>query len=197
MSKIFAYGSLLNKNTWSFEADIELVCLKGWIRQWRQIIQTDKGKICALSISPNLSTSIEGILLNVDQSALLAINERETGYDKTLLEYENFKAQRTNIQLSGKSIITYTGSSETTAWANQKAPILLSYIDVVAKGYFDVFGWEGVNNFFESTQGWQLPILDDRKTPIYPRAQELDKKFLNQIDQQLLLRSKDQQNEED
>lgn len=54
-----------------------------------------------------------------------------------------------------------------------------------------------MNNFFESTQGWQLPILDDRKNPIYPRAQELDKKFLNQIDQQLLLRSKDQQNEED
>jgi len=190
MSKIFSYGSLLNKNTWSFKAELELVSLKGWIRQWRQIVQLDKSKICALTIYPNSNTTIEGILLKVDKATELSLGEREIGYEKTIIAGKDIIEQNTEIQLTNETAITYVGSKATTSWASEEAPILLSYVDVVVKGYFDLFGWEGVTNFFNSTQGWNLPILDDRDEPIYPRAAKHDKKFIDFIDQQLLLYSK-------
>jgi cation transport protein ChaC len=187
MSKIFAYGSLLNKNTLSFEASIELVILKGWVRQWRQIVPLKQAKICALTISPDSNTSIEGILLKVDKETELSLNKREIGYDKTILNGIDLINQCANVQLNNDDAITYTSSTSTKAWASKEAPILLSYIDVVAKGYYDVFGKQGVIEFFNTTQGWHLPILNDRKKPIYPRATTHDKKFLDFIDQQLLL----------
>ncbi len=44
--------------------------------------------------------------------------------------------------------ISIIGSKETTAWANQEAPIPMSYIDAVAKGYLDLYGRDGVLRFF-------------------------------------------------
>jgi len=190
MAKIFAYGSLLNKNTWSFNAELELVSLKGWVRQWRQIVQLDKSKICALTIYPSSNSIIEGILLKVDDAAELLLGGREIGYEKTIIAGMDITVQNTKIQLTDETPITYVGSKATTCWASEEAPILLSYIDVVAKGYFDLFGREGAAHFFNSTQGWNLPILDDRDDPIYPRAMKYDKKFLDFVDQQVLLFSK-------
>ena len=187
MAKIFAYGSLLNKNTWSFKAELELVSLKGWVRQWRQIVQLDKGKICALTIYPNTNSTIEGILLKVDEATELSLSGREIGYERTMIAGKDIFEQNTKIQLTNETPATYVGSKSTTGWASEGTPILLSYIDVVAKGYFDLFGMDGVINFFNSTQGWNLPVLDDRDDPIYPRATKHDKKFLDFIDQQLLL----------
>jgi len=37
-------------------------------------------------------------------------------------------------------------------------------------GYLDMFGHEGAERFFASTDGWDSPVLDDRRDPIYPRA---------------------------
>lgn len=187
MSQVFAYGSLLNKNTWSFKAELELVSLKGWVRQWRQIVQLDKGKICALNIYPNSNSIIEGILLKVDDATELSLSGREIGYEKTILAGKDIIEQNTKINRTNETTIAYIGSKPTTLWASNEAPILLSYIDVVAKGYFDLFGWDGVSNFFNSTQGWNLPILDDRDEPIYPRATKHDKKFQNFVNQQLIL----------
>ena len=52
-------------------------------------------------------------------------------------------------------------------------PILLSYVDVVVQGYLREFGTAGAERFFETTAGWEAPILDDRAAPRYPRHQEL------------------------
>ena len=53
-------------------------------------------------------------------------------------------------------------------------PILLSYLGTVIQGYLNEFGQDGVRSFFDTTSGWDAPILDDRKEPIYPRAQWLN-----------------------
>lgn len=197
MPHIFAYGSLLNKNTWSFEAEMELVSLGGWVREWRQIVSLERGDICALTISPHSSHSIEGIVLKVDNSALEVLGDREVSYDKTLLENNNLNSFNTKKSFINQSTFTYTASKKTGVWANQEAPILLSYIDVVAKGYHDLFGWQGVLDFFKSTQGWNLPILNDREDPIYPRATKHDKGFLDLIDQQIIIHSKLQNDEKE
>ena len=52
-------------------------------------------------------------------------------------------------------------------------PILLSYIDVVVQGYLREFGEGGVQRLFDTTHGWDAPILDDRAAPRYPRHQPL------------------------
>ncbi|MFT6224241.1 MAG: hypothetical protein ACJA1F_002090 [Paracoccaceae bacterium] len=52
-------------------------------------------------------------------------------------------------------------------------PILRSYLDVVVQGYLQVFGEQGVVDFFATTRGWQAPVLDDRTAPVYPRHQLL------------------------
>ena len=195
MSKIFAYGSLLNKSTWSFEASLELVILKGWVRQWRQIVPLKKGNICALTISPDPNTSIEGILLKVDKETENLLNGREIGYSKTILSPDELVNQCANDQLINDAAVTYTANTSTNKWASEEAPILLSYVDVVAKGYYEIYGWQGVVEFFNTTQGWNLPILNDRKDPIYPRAGIHDKKFLDFVDQQILLNLKQQYND--
>lgn len=55
-----------------------------------------------------------------------------------------------------------------------ESPLLLSYIDVVVQGYLREFGPEGVRHFFETTEGWHAPIINDRAAPIYPRHQILN-----------------------
>jgi hypothetical protein len=46
-------------------------------------------------------------------------------------------------------------------------------LDVVLQGYLHVFGTAGVQHFMETTDGWDMVVLNDRTNPIYPRAQSL------------------------
>ena len=62
--------------------------------------------------------------------------------------------------------------------ADREFPILLSYVEVVLAGYFSTFGTEGLQRFYDSTLGWDSYILDDRKSPIYPRYFEPPKEVL-------------------
>jgi hypothetical protein len=48
-----------------------------------------------------------------------------------------------------------------------------SYLDVVVQGYLNEFGEAGAALFFATTHGWDAPILNDRKAPLYPRDQVL------------------------
>lgn len=52
-------------------------------------------------------------------------------------------------------------------------PVLLSYIDVVVQGYLREFGEVDVQRFFETTDGWDGPVPDDRTAPICSRHQML------------------------
>ena len=49
----------------------------------------------------------------------------------------------------------------------------MSYLDVVLQGFFQIYGETGLKHFFETTDGWDRPIQNDRATPIYPRSREL------------------------
>ena len=52
-------------------------------------------------------------------------------------------------------------------------PILLSYLDTVVQGYLREFGTRGARRFFDTTDGGEMTVLDDRAAPVYPRAQSL------------------------
>ena len=63
--------------------------------------------------------------------------------------------------------------------------ILLSYLDVVVQGYHQQFGKDGVAAFFDTTDGWDTPILNDREAPHYPRSQILSRAETALVDQHL------------
>jgi len=56
---------------------------------------------------------------------------------------------------------------------------------VVVQGYFREFGEDGVLRFFETTDGWDAPILDDRQAPVYPRHQRLTPQEVELVDRNL------------
>ena len=186
MNWIFGYGSLINRKTWFFDAHFEWVQIEGWVRQWCQIIKTPQGGFCALTISPNENSKIDGIIISTNLSTFSVIDKREAGYQKTIINesqisvYEN---KDTNSMWNREPVFAYTASKESFRWASEKSPILQTYIDVIADGFYKQFGMKGLLNFFCTTQGWELPILNDRDMPIYPRSIDLEPEFLSLVDQ--------------
>jgi len=67
-------------------------------------------------------------------------------------------------------IAVYAIAGETP---HSAGPVLLSYLDVVVQGYLREFGEAGVRGFFDTTRGWDAPLLDDRAAPLYPRHRRL------------------------
>jgi hypothetical protein len=160
----FGYGSLVNAATHSY-ATTHPAQLKGWRRVWRH---TSRRELAYLSVAPADGVQIDGLIAEVPNSDWQALDLRESGY---------FRAP-----LSGTSLTHGAGPVEVQMYQthlDQEAPhdirhpILLSYLDVVVQGFLGVFGEEGVSRFFETTDGWDTQILNDRANPLYPRTQTL------------------------
>ena len=63
--------------------------------------------------------------------------------------------------------------------------MLLSYLDVVVQGYLREFGEQGVQRFFDTTDGWDAPVLNDRADPVYPRHRTLNEQERALVDDML------------
>ena len=77
----------------------------------------------------------------------------------------------------------YVGQPAFTSGSDPRLPILQSYIDAVMQGFLDKFGEEGAKRFVEETDGWHIPVLQDRDQPIYPRNVALASNEERLIDQ--------------
>ncbi|WP_050527669.1 gamma-glutamylcyclotransferase family protein [Pseudorhodobacter aquimaris] len=156
----FGYGSLVNRATHSYP-DARPATLKGWRRTW---IHTSTHPQSFLSVIRDPDCTIAGLVAHVPNGDWAALDIRETGYarhhDHAALGQEPHPIQ------------VYAVPPQNRA-ASDPHPILLSYIDVVIQGFVVEYGPQGAADFFNTTSGWHTPILDDRKTPIYPRAQRL------------------------
>jgi hypothetical protein len=53
------------------------------------------------------------------------------------------------------------------------------------QGYLRAFGEDGVRDFFDTTDGWNAPILNDRAEPRYPRHQQLRPEETDLVDAHL------------
>jgi len=156
----FGYGSLVNLGTHDY-ADPRPATLHGWRRVWRG---TDLREIAYLSVEPARDTVITGIIAQVPGNDWTALDAREAAYqrhDVTAL-----------TQPRTRQTAVYRVRPEHLA-KSAGHPILLSYLDTVVQGFLQLYGEQGVAEFFATTGGWEAPILDDRDAPIYPRAQVL------------------------
>ena len=156
----FGYGSLVNRATHDFNV---LACpnLSGWRREW---CQTGARDFSFLSARHDANSQIDGLVVEVPNGDWAALDEREFAYEKSSITRAFPEIHLNDIQVYAVPDKDHQRSSN---------PILRSYLDVVIQGFLAEFGEVGVENFFASTTGWHVGVLDDRTAPIYPRHQVL------------------------
>ncbi|QBF30274.1 gamma-glutamylcyclotransferase family protein [Thalassococcus sp. S3] len=172
----FGYGSLVNTSTHAYP-DPQPASLRGWRRAW---CHTGLREVAFLTVIPDPGTTIEGLVAPVPNADWQALDDREWAYERALVT-----AQVSHRLHAVTDIAVYSVPSQSRAGASTAHPILLSYLDVVVQGYLRVFGVDGATRFFETTDGWQAPILNDRADPRYPRHQALSADELRFVDAML------------
>jgi hypothetical protein len=173
----FGYGSLVNRATHDFP-DARPARLHGWRRSWQA---TTLRKVAFLTVTPDPSCTLHGLIAHVPNDDWDALDQREWAYDR--LPASDTVDHDVKRPLD---IAVYAVSPEHRSTNPESHPILLSYLDVVVQGYLREFGAEGVTHFFDTTQGWGTPILNDRADPRYPRAQQLSHSERALVDENLI-----------
>jgi len=160
----FGYGSLVNRATHGFD-DAHPAQLRGWRRAWRH---TELRPVAFLTAVPAEGHVIDGLIAHVPGDDWDALDVREHAYDRSPVTARTDHPVGRPVQIQVYSIAPGKhGVPDATH------PVLLSYLDVVVQGYLREFGEAGVARFFETTDGWDAPILDDRDKPVYARHQRL------------------------
>ena len=168
----FGYGSLVNLATHDY-ADPRPARLSGWRRVWKT---TDLRDMAFLSVEPAQGL-LHGVVARVPGADWAALDEREAAYRRhdvtDVVQHDGSKAQTAIYQVMQEH------------HAEGTHPILLSYLDVVVQGYLQIYGVEGVADFFATTAGWHVGVRDDRSAPIYPRHQILTNDEMALVDKHL------------
>jgi hypothetical protein len=160
----FGYGSLVNRKTHDY-GNAEPAKARGWKRVWRH---TALRPVAFLTAIPDPNAEIEGLIAPVPNGDWKALDHREHAYDRVQLSELPHHPLPFTPKVAIYSIPEGKHGAPTMAH-----PVLLSYLDVVVQGYLTEFGEDGVERFFNTTDGWDAPILDDRQHPHYPRHQSL------------------------
>jgi len=171
----FGYGSLVNRNTHSYP-DGRPAQLQGWRRVWVRTAQRD---MVFLSVEPHPTTTIDGLVAAVPGADWNALDARETGYDRI----SSGGAVLHDI-LPSPDMAHYSIAPKNQRRSGDNA-VLLSYLDVVVQGFLREYGTDGVTRFFDTTRGWDAPVLNDRKSPRYPRHQTLTRQEIALVDDNL------------
>lgn len=161
----FGYGSLVNRDTHAFDG-VHPAQLRGWRRIWRH---TQLREVAYLTVVPDPDAEIDGLIAEVPEADWAALDIREGAYDRVPA------AHQVNHALShAPQIVVYAIPEGKHGTPSTSGPVLLSYIDVVVQGYLREFGEEGAIRFFDTTHGWEAPVLADRQAPLYPRHCQLN-----------------------
>jgi cation transport protein ChaC len=178
----FGYGSLVNAATVPDGAEIVPGRLKGWVREWRVcgVWENGQGR-CALSVRQEPGSEIRGVMTREQQSRLHALEQRESRYAKIGQIGTSFRCEAESNP-GPEELFLFKATPENERWGCDRHPILQSYLDCVLAGFHQIWGEEGVSHFFDTTDGWHVPVLKDRAAPLYPRAVEIDTKLLQLFD---------------
>ena len=171
----FGYGSLVNRNTHAYP-DTHPAQLRGWRRAWVRSAAYDK---VFLSVIPDPDTNISGLIAAVPGDDWSALDARETGYARLN------SGDAVIHPLVPAPPVAHYAVPATEQGATSRNIIILSYLDVVVQGFLREFGEDGVRDFFDTTDGWDTPILNDRAASQYPRHQPLTAAETALVDQHL------------
>ncbi|WP_227426477.1 gamma-glutamylcyclotransferase family protein [Roseibaca sp. Y0-43] len=133
----FGYGSLVNRLTHDYP-DAQPVTIRGWRREWRMAHRLRR---TFLSVVPDASVQIDGLVARVPGQDWAALDVRETGYARHPLGAEAF------ARGPARPAQIYAIDPAQSELPSHAAPIKLSYLDVVAEGFAQEFGQDGVARF--------------------------------------------------
>ncbi|AXI48119.1 gamma-glutamylcyclotransferase [Sulfitobacter sp. SK012] len=171
----FGYGSLVNRATHDYP-DARHAQLQGWRRAW---VRTHGRDIVYLTVVPDPSSAIDGLIAAVPDADWGALDLRETGYQR-----HSSGPAVVHEMTPPPQIAHYVVPPESQKIGGDHH-ILLSYLDVVTQGFHREFGTAGVTGFYDTTDGWDTPVFNDRTAPRYPRAQELSAEETALVDHHL------------
>ncbi|KAJ3028006.1 UNVERIFIED_CONTAM: hypothetical protein HDU68_002688 [Siphonaria sp. JEL0065] len=183
---LFAYGSLINplslKRTIGRNESACPVRVSGFKRSWG--FNCIRRSYTAVSIASTGSSNdmVNGVLIPVSFSDLVALDEREAGYERKQLVAQDIAsydttASATFLDLENSTIFAYVledqdngyESDSSVASTNSnahtacpKVPIPQSYIDCILAGALLQHGTAFARDFVEWTQGWQGHWINDR-----------------------------------
>lgn len=159
----FGYGSLVNRLTHGY-APAHKAVASGWRRAWRA---TRERRVAYLTAIPDPQARIDGLIAPVPPEGWAALDYREAAYERL------HAAHQVAHEAEASDIAIYAIAEGRHFPPTADNPVLLSYVDVVIQGYLAEYGRDGADRFLDTTTGWEAPILNDRATPRYPRAQRL------------------------
>ncbi len=160
----FGYGSLVNRGTHDY-FDARPARLVGWKRVWRH---TSLRPVAYLTVVPDAESEIAGLMAAVPDGGWTQLDERERAYDRI-----DARHQVSHDMPHAPDVVVYSIPDGKHGKPSRACPVLLSYLDVVVQGYLREFGEAGAQAFFETTDGWDAPVLNDRAAPVYLRSQML------------------------
>lgn len=191
----FGYGSLVNRAT---RPDGEVAYparLYGWQRVWghrvlaaQQPSDEPQRSCCSLSIrklaqpdseSCEKAPFIDGVVVTIPTTDLAVLDKREAGYDRHSLPRADFDLP---ASCKSENIQVYVSKEDHRGCATEQFPIQQSYVDCVLAGYCAVFETVGMQQFVDSTEGWDGVIENDRHNPKYPRSVSLPQEQLALFD---------------
>ena len=181
----FGYGSLVNAHTVPDNAELTPGRLKGWVREWRvcNVWESGQGR-CALSVRADEHSEIWGVMTRESLGRMAALEKRETSYEQIGGIAAAFRCEAEQ-KTGPEGLFLFQASPDYRRWGCEVHPILHSYLDCVLAGYHQIWGETGIDHFLETTDGWHVPVLDDREKPLYPRAVQLDQDVERLIDRKL------------
>ena len=150
----------MNRETHDFTAAHQ-ARLRGWRRIWRH---TTLRPVAYLTVVPDPEAEIDGLIAEVPHRDWNALDRREGAYDRVSAGHQVVHPLHHSPEIAVYSIPEGKHGAPSTAH-----PALLSYIDTVVQGYLREFGEDGARRFFDTTHGWDAPVLNDRAAPVYPR----------------------------
>jgi len=172
----FGYGSLVNRRTHHYE-QAQTASVRGWRRAWRH---SPLRPVSFLTVVPAVDDHIDGLIAAVPGADWQALDERERAYARHQVSHDVSHSVQRDLDVAIYAIPD--GHHHPPGDDN---PVLLSYLDVVVQGFLAEFGPQGAHHFFETTEGWHAPVLDDRHAPIYPRHQRLSAEETALVDEHL------------
>lgn len=165
---ILGYGSLINGESRAKTGEtghVWPVKLHGFERHWS--VMSDEFGMSSVAVIQAPKQSSNGVLVEVPFDQFPLFDERERGYQRARIQANQLSTYQTTSLPEGTYWVYYTDG---IVEPNQDCPITLSYLDVILSGcleHGDVF----TEDFLTLTKGWSSPLLNDRKTPRYPRVQ--------------------------
>ena len=172
----FGYGSLVNRQTHDYDQPRK-ARVRGWRRAWQA---TPLRALSYLTVVPAVDDYVEGLIAAVPGADWVALDERERAYARLMDRDDG-----THANGQEREVAIYAIPDPIRSAPTDENPVLLSYIDVVVQGYLAEFGIDGALHFFETTDGWQAPVINDRAAPIYPRSQVLSAEEQDFVDREL------------